>query len=134
MKRTRAGYNPGTLARTVERLIWAAPQPTLKGVSWADSLCGYCSVTAVSRAVNDDVSFLLPWIVGVGWAGSRAALWSRTLQVVGALSGTVARAESPSEVLVHMELSIGVPLLTVLLGATVHLSMSPQLLLKLLNC
>lgn len=86
--------------------------------------------------MNDDVSFLLPGIVGLGWAGSRAILRLRSLQVAGALSGAGARAEPPSVVLVCMEFSIGarVPLLSLLLQATVHLPVSPQLLLKLLNC
>lgn len=133
---TRAGRYPRTLTRTVEGLIWAGPWPRLKGVGWTDSLHGYCSITAIPRAVNNDVSFLLPLIVGVGWAGSGAVLRSRTVQVAGALSGAVARAEPPSVVLVHMKFPIGarVPLLPLLLQATVHLPVSPQLLLKFLNC
>lgn len=124
------------MAGTVEGLVCAVPRPRLKGVGWADSLRSYCSVTAITRAVNDDISFLLPRIIGVGWAGSRAVLRSRTVQVAGALSGAVARAEPPSVVLVRMEFSIGtrVSLLSLLLQATVHLPVSPQLLLKLLNC
>lgn len=115
-------------------LILAVPRPSLKGVGWADSLRSYCSVTAITRAVNDDISFLLSRIVSAGWAGSRAVLRSRTVQAAGALSGAVARAKPRSVVLVCMEFSIGarVPLLPLLLQATV-LPVSPQLLLKLLN-
>lgn len=120
----------------MEGLIWAVPQPRLKGVGWADSLRSYSSVTTITRAVNDDIGFLLPRIVGARWAGFWAVLWSRTVQVAGALSWAVARAETPSVVLVRMEFSIGarVPLLSLLVQATVHLPVSPQLLLKLLNC
>lgn len=124
------------MAGAVEGLIWAVPWPGLKGVGWADSLRSYCSVKTITGAVNDDVSFLLPGVVGVGWAGSRAVLRSRTVQVAGALSGAVARAKPSSVVLVCMEFSIGarVPLPSLLLlQATVHLPVSPQLLLKLLN-
>ncbi len=94
------------MAGSVEGLIWAVPWPWLKGVGWADSLRSHCSITAIARAVNDDISFLLPRVVGVGWAGSRAVLRSRTVQVAGALSGAVARAEPPPVVLVRVEFSI----------------------------
>ena len=133
-KGTWTGRSSRTLAETVERLIWAVSNPRLKGVGWAKSLWGHCSGTTIPRTVNDDVSFLLPWIIGVGWAGSGAVLWCRTVQVIGTMSGAVARAEPPSEVLVHMVFSIGVSLLPLLPQATVHLSVSSQLLLKLLNC
>lgn len=136
-ERTAAGRRRWTLAGGVVLLIWAAPRPGLKGAGWAGSLRGYGSVAAIPRAVNDDISFLLPWIISVGWAGSLAVLRARTVQVAVALSWAVARAESSSSVvLVHMEFSVGarVPLLSLLLQATVHLPVSPQLLLKLLNC
>lgn len=85
--------------------------------------------------MNDDVSFLLPWIIRVGRARSGTILWTKAMEVAGALSGAVARAEPPSKVLVCVEFTTGprVPLLTLLLQAAVHLSVSPQLLLKLLN-
>ncbi len=124
------------MARTEEGLIWAAPRPLLKGVGWADSLRRYSSVAAITRAVNDDIGFLLPWIVCVGWAGSRTVFRSRTVQVAVALSGAVARAEPSSVILVCLEFSMGarVSLLSLLLQAAVHLPVSPQFLLKLLNC
>lgn len=88
--------------------------------------------------MDDDVGFLpfLPRAVGVAWAGSQAAFGSRTVQVAEALSWAETRAEHPSVVQVCVELSIGAgdPLLPLLLQATVHLPVSPQLLLKLLNC
>lgn len=136
-ERAATGRRRWTLAGSVVLLIWAAPRPGLKGAGWAGSLRGYGSVAAVPRAVNDDISFLLPRIISVGWAGSLAVLRARTVQVAVALSWAVARAESSSSVvLVHMEFSVGarVPLLSLLLQATVHLPVSPQLLLKLLNC
>lgn len=116
--------------------MWTVPWPRLKGVAWADSLHSYSSVVTITRAVNDDISFLLPWVIGIGWAGSRAVLWSRTVQNAGALSWAVARAEPPSMVLVCVDFSIAVrvPLLPLLLQAAVHLPVSPQLLLKLPNC
>lgn len=135
-ERAAAGRRRWTLAGSVVLLIWAAPRPGLKGAGRAGSLRGYGSVAAVPRAVNDDISFLLPRIISVGWAGPLAALRSRTVQVAVALSWAVARAESSSVVLVHMEFSVRarVRLLSLLLQATVHLPVSPQLLLKLLNC
>lgn len=135
---TGAGGCRRTLAGTIECLTWTVPWPRLKGVGWTDSLHGYCSVTTIPRAVNDDVSFLLPWTVRVGWAGSGTVLWSRTVQVAGALSGAVTGTKPPSVVLVNMEFTVGarVPLLSLLLllHTTVHLPVSPQLLLKLLDC
>ena len=83
-------------------MIWTGPRPRLKGVGRAHSLHSYSGAAAITRAVNDDVSFLLPWIIGVGWAGSGADLWSRTVQVAGASSWAVAGAESSSVVLVYM--------------------------------
>lgn len=133
---TRNGHCHWTLARTVDGLTWAVPWHRLKGVGWADSLRSYSSVTAITRAMNDDINFLLSWIVGVGRTGSWAFLWSRTVQVTGALSRALARAEPTSVVLVRDKFSIRarVSLLSLLVQATVHLPMSPQLLLKLLNC
>lgn len=67
--------------------------------------------------MDDDISFLLPRAVGVEGAGSQGVLGSRTVQVAGALSWAVARAEHPSVIRVHVELSIGagVPLLSLML-------------------
>lgn len=119
-------------------LTWAGPRSRLEGVGRTDSLRRYSRVTAITWAVDDDVGFLplLPRAVGVAWAGSQAVFGSRTVQVAEALSWAVARAEHPSVVQVCVKLSIGagVPLLPLLLQATVHLPVSPELLLEFLNC
>lgn len=105
------------MAGAVGGLAGAGPRARLEGVGWADSLHGYGRFTAVTWAVNDDIGVLLPGAVGVEWAGSQAVLGSRTVQVAGALSWAVARAEHPSVIRVCVELSIGarVPLLPLLL-------------------
>lgn len=104
----------GSGSGTVQGLTRAGPRSRLEGVSRADSLCSYSHVTAITWAVNDDISFLLPRAVGVEGAGS---LGSGTVQVAGALSWAVARAEHPSVIRFHVELSIGagVPLLSLML-------------------
>lgn len=118
-----------SLTRTVEGLAWTVPLSRLKGVGWAKSLRGCQCITPIARTVNNDVSLLLPWIVGVRWTGFGAVLWCWTVQVYGTLSGTVARTEPPSELLVHMVFSVGAALLPLLPQATVCLSVSSQLLL-----
>lgn len=127
-----------TLAGAVVGLTRAGPQPRLEGVGRTASLRDCSRVTAITRAVDDDVGFfpVLPRAVGVARAGSQAVLGSGTVQIAEALSWAVARAEHPSVIQVCVELSIGagVPLLPLLLQATVHLPVSPQLLLELLNC
>lgn len=138
LQRARAASYGRTLAGAVVGLTRAGPRPRLEGVGRTDSLRGCSRVRAVTWAVDDDVGFFpfLPWAVGVAWAGSQAVLGSRTVQVAEALSWAVARAEHPSVIQVCVELSIGarVPLLPLLLQVTVHLPVSPQLLLELLNC
>lgn len=94
------------LTGAVQGLTRAGPWPRLEGVGRADSLHGYSRVTAIPWAVNDNIGFLLPWAVGVEWAGSQAVLGSRTVQVAGALSWAVARAEHPSVIQVCVELSV----------------------------
>lgn len=130
-KGARTGPYCWTFAGTVELLIWTSPLSRLKGTGWAQSLCGYYRVTAVPRAVDDDISFVLPWVTtqGVRWASFGAVLWCRTMQVYETLPGAVFRAQSSSELLIHVVFSIRVPLVLLLPLATVRLSVSFKLLL-----
>lgn len=133
------GGRPGwwwCLAGGVEGSVGAVPQTRQRSVCWAGPLCRDWSAAAVTWAVNDDVSFLLSRIIGVGRTNSEAVLKSRAVQVVGAMPGTGTRTKVTSVVLLHMKLPIraGVPLLMLPLQATVHLPVSFQLLLQLLHC
>lgn len=136
LQRAAAASYGWTLAGGVVGLTRAGLRPRLEGVGWTDSLRGCSRVTAITWAVDDDVGFFsfLPRAVGVAWAGSQAVLGSRTVQVAEALSWAVARAEHPSVIQVCVKLSIGARVPLLLLQANVHLSVSPQLLLELLNC